>query len=157
MFNQITCGQCALKTPDSKTCRLDNKDIVDPEASCPFGTRYLEKCDICGNEMLPSQAIIDMGLDHKTHIICPSCNSAYYTCKVCGQASICDFETNPIDLPKQVQKQMKTAQGYIVTTIPNPDRIRETCEKGCKCLSNDFGCCKQNNWCERQSIAWRNK
>ena len=151
----VNCGQCALRSPDSQKCRLTSWDLKDLNDTCPQATRTLEKCDLCGNEILPSQMIISMGLDHKTHIICPQCNAIYHTCRVCGQADKCSFQTSPIDLPKQVQQQIKTAQGYIVTTIPNPERIRETCEKGCNCYDKEFGCSKQSNWCERQSIKWQ--
>lgn len=152
---EINCGQCALLQPESQLCRLHNWTIKDLKDTCPQATRTLEKCDICGSEMLPSQAIINMGADHKTHLICPQCNAKYHTCSVCGQADKCDFETNPIDLPKQVRKQIQTPQGYIVTDIPNPERIREICEKGCDCYDKEFGCCKQNNWCSHHSVKWQ--
>lgn len=155
MNEQVICGQCALKTPDGQTCQFFNQPIGDPGDSCPHGTKTLEKCDICGGMILPGAVIVDMGLDHKTHLICSTCNQNYYSCKTCGQADICSFETSSIDLPKQIQKQMQTAQGYIVTTIPNPDRIRETCEKGCGCFDKENGCCKQMNYCKNHKIKWK--
>ena len=155
MNEQVTCGQCALKTPDGQTCQLYNEPIEDSGNSCPHGTKTLEKCDICGAKILPGAIVIDMGLDHKTHIICQTCNQAYYSCSTCGQRTICDFETNPIDLPKQVQQQMNTAQGYIVTTIRNPERVRQTCEKGCKCFDKENGCSRQNNYCKQYWIKWK--
>lgn len=36
-----------------------------------------------------------------------------------------------------------------VTEVMNPERIRQTCEKGCDCFSADFGCMKQFHYCER--------
>lgn len=155
MVEQVKCGQCALWQPKGQTCRLHKGLARTPDNSCPEGTTYLEKCDICGGEILPKQVIIDMGLDHKMHLICPDCSRKYYSCSICGQATQCSFETSSIDLPKQIQKQIQTPQGYIVTTIMNPDRIRETCEKGCKCFDKENGCSRQSNYCSNHSIAWK--
>jgi hypothetical protein len=155
MNQQITCGQCALRSPEVQQCRLHKLPIKDLEDSCPDGTKHLEICDLCGAEVLPKSIIVDMGLDHKGHLICPTCSKNYYSCKNCGQSLTCDFETSSIGLPKQVQQQIKTEQGYIVTTIMNPERIRQTCEKGCKCFDKEFGCLRQNNYCNNFSIKWR--
>lgn len=155
MIEQVTCGQCVLKSQDGQTCRLTNRPITDPQHSCASGTTYFEKCDICGRVILPNSIIIDMGLDHETHIICQTCNQNYYSCNTCGQKDICDFETSSIDLPKQIQQQLKTEQGYFVTTIRNPERVRETCEKGCKCFDKENGCLRQSNYCKNHSIKWK--
>lgn len=155
MINQITCGQCALWQPESKTCRLYKGITRNSQDSCPEGTSKLEKCDICGREILPSQIIIDMGLEHTTHIICPNCDQIYYTCNTCAQSLICDFETNPIDLPKQIQQQMQTGNGYIVTTVKNPSRIEKTCKVNCTCWNEENGCLKQNNYCNKHQILWK--
>lgn len=155
MTNQITCGQCALKSPDGQHCRLHNLPIRNPEDSCPDGTKRVEKCDLCGAEILPRAIIVDMGLDHKTHIICSTCSQNYYSCSHCGQSLTCSFESSSIDLPKQVQQQIKTAQGYIVTNIKNPERVRQTCEKGCKCFDKEFGCLRQSNYCDNFEIVWK--
>ena len=155
MNEQVICGQCAWRTPDGQQCRLFKQSIKNPEDSCPNGTKHTEKCDLCGAEMMPNAVIIDMGLDHKTHLICPNCSQNYYSCRNCGQSFTCAFETSTIDLPKQIQQQMQTVQGYIVTTIRNPARVRETCEKGCKCFDKEFECCRQNNYCKNFAIKWK--
>ena len=56
----------------------------------------------------------------------------------------CDFEENPIALPKQIQQQIRQGNSIISTVVVNPERIRETCEKNCKCFSKEFGCLRQN-------------
>lgn len=154
MVEQIKCGQCALWQPDTQICRL-SKQARTSENSCPEGTTLMYKCDLCGREVLPRYAIIDIGLDHKTHIICSICNENYYNCITCAQSSMCDFESNPIDLPKQISKEMKTEQGYFVTSIRNPSRIEKTCKVNCDCFDEENGCLRQINYCKNHSIKWK--
>lgn len=155
MLEQITCGECVLKSPDGKVCQRFNIQINDPEASCPEGTKQLAVCDLCGNPFIMNKGIIDMGLDHTTHFICNQCNSGYYTCKTCGQADTCDFQTSPIDLPKQTREKIQTGNGYVVITVPNPERIEKTCKVGCKCYSEEYGCSRQSNYCNNYYIVWK--
>jgi hypothetical protein len=150
-FLQIKCGQCALKSPDGKVCRRTRAPIRSLDSSCPEGTTYLEKCDICGGEFIPSDLLIDM--TNGIHLICHDCNAVVGTCYVCKKNIECFFETDPDPLPKQVQKQMTTPQGYIVTTIRNPDRIEKLCKK-CECFSAENECSRQINWCEKYQVIW---
>ena len=71
-------------------------------------------------------------------------NAALVPCK---EAHICDFETNSSSLPKQVQQTSRQGNMVMQTVVKNPERIRITCEKGCKCWSDEFGCLKQNGIC----------
>ena len=149
----ITCGRCALKTPDGKTCRLLNVPIEDPKDGCPAGVSHLEKCEICHQELMPNAGFLEI-TNGKVHILCEMCNSRMNTCSACGHGTECLFESSSSDLPKQVQQQFKTPQGYVVTTIRNPERIRETCEKGCHCYSPENECLRQNNYCEHYKAPW---
>lgn len=153
--NLVTCARCGLADPATNICRLHGIPISDKQNSCPEGRVYIDHCDICGAEVFPQGMIID--ISDGVHILCQKCNAAFNTCLTCGQRYTCDFESNPIDLPKQVQQQFQTAQGYVVTTIRNPERIRETCEKGCTCFSSENGCLRESNWCASYSIAWASK
>ena len=155
MLEQITCGECVLKSPDGQVCQKFNIEIKDPGASCPEGVKELAICDLCGKPFVMKHGIIDMGLNHKTHFICNQCNQRYYTCQTCGQASTCDFQTSSIDLPKQIQQKIQAGNGYIVTNIANPARIEKTCKAGCKCYSEEFGCFKQTNYCNNYHIIWK--
>jgi hypothetical protein len=150
---QTKCGQCALRSPDNQTCKLHGTPIRSFQNSCPEGVKQLEHCDLCGAEIFPKGMIISY-VNGKVHTICQNCNNLWNTCQTCGQRHICSFETSPIDLPKQIQQQYQTAQGYVVTTIRNPERIRETCEKGCSCFDKEFGCSRESNYCSLYSAPW---
>ena len=88
------------------------------------------------------------------HILCPNCASQLNSCGFCKNGGKCDFETNPSSLPKFVQKQIRQGNMIAVTDIPNPERIRQTCQKGCPCFDPEFGCLKQNNTCGKWRIVY---
>ena len=83
------------------------------------------------------------------HILCPNCASQLNTCSFCKKVNVCTFETDPSPLPKMVQKQIRQGPMISVTTEMNPERIRQTCEKGCDCFDANFGCMRQFHYCER--------
>ena len=98
------------------------------------------KCNYCGQE--GANTINTNGIAS-----CSRCVSVFGTCAMCTEANKCDFETNPIDLPKQVQKVIRQGNMAIQTIVRNENRIRETCQKVCPCFDPDFGCLKQNGTC----------
>lgn len=103
------------------------------------------KCAYCGRP-LPQGAIICT--DPFVYAMCTQCHSHAGTCVLCIEANTCPFETdNNCPLPKQVQKTIRQGNNVIQAVVQNPDRIRETCQKSCKCWSDDFGCLKQNGTC----------
>ena len=74
------------------------------------------------------------------------------TCATCTQAKFCDFETNPIQIPKQVQKVIRQGNMQMQTIVRNPEREKETCMKGCPCWdSEQCVCLRQTGFCK----AWR--
>jgi len=99
-------------------------------------------CDFCGQG---GATVINEDL----RLSCPRCTSLFNTCAMCAQAAFCDFETNPIDLPKQVQKVVRQGNMTFQSVVPNENRIRETCLKNCSCYDPDFGCLKQNGTCSK--------
>lgn len=109
-------------------------------------------CSLCGRPCL-KDAIISAkeveGPDSNPayYIICPNCFTQVNTCNLCTYRGECDFETNPSPLPKQIQQTIRQGQMVMQTIVKNPDRIRETCQKSCKCWSDEFGCLKQNGTC----------
>lgn len=143
----VTCGRCARRTSDGLTCEVFKTPIKHGSDSCPLGISKLYTCDMCGKQFPLEELFIDND-GPVLRMFCKQCNNMYYTCYNCGHSTKCAFETSSSTLPKQVQKQMKTPQGYIVTTIRNPERVRETCEKGCECFDKENGCLRQTNYCK---------
>jgi hypothetical protein len=104
------------------------------------------QCETCGR---PTQQQVLCPDGDNWHILCESCASQLNTCAFCKKVNVCTFETDPSPLPKMVQKQIRQGPMISVTTEMNPERIRQTCEKGCDCFDANFGCMRQFHYCER--------
>lgn len=107
-------------------------------------------CKICGRPCLKDAIVSAVEIeepDFAPYAICPQCYNHCGTCAMCVFVKECAFETDPNPLPKQVQKTIRQGQMIMQTIVQNPDRIRETCQKSCKCWSDDLGCLKQNGTC----------
>ena len=139
-----TCGDCALYA--SGLCRMTGLTVNAETDYCSKCVFSLPTCDLCGQETL--NVIYDVTNPDKILKVCQSCSEKSGTCATCKHGTTCDFNTNPSPTPKMVQKQIRQGSTTMITQIPNPDRIRETCQNGCKCYIEDFGCCRQFNTCE---------
>ena len=146
-FNQITCGQCALKTPDGQTCLRFGMKITDK--GCGYGSTQLFTCDNCGRPIFPENVFFDS--ENSKIVLCSRCAKASNTCALCCHSIGCFFNESSNPTPKMVQKTVQINGGYAVTQIMNPERIRNTCKKGCPCFSEEFGCSRQNNWCNNHN------
>ena len=104
------------------------------------------QCETCGR---PTELQVLCPDGDKWHILCPSCASQLNSCAFCKKVNTCTFETDPSPLPKMIQKQIRQGPMISVTTEMNPERIRQTCEKGCDCFDANFGCMRQFHYCER--------
>ena len=144
-----TCSSCrlaGLKAP--QVCGLSGRRIT-ADGYCDGHRRSVSVCSICGNIIL-SNGIID-----DNHLICWNCFSNLNSCGVCKNVNICTFETDPSPLPRAIQKQIRQGNMTAVTQVMNPERVRITCEKGCKCFSKEKGCLKQNNAaCSNQEVSY---
>ena len=104
------------------------------------------QCETCGRPT--DQQILCLDGD-VWHILCPNCASQLNSCSFCKKVNTCLFETDPSPLPKMIQKQIRQGPMISVTTEKNPERIRQTCEKGCDCFDPNFDCLRQFHYCER--------
>ena len=104
------------------------------------------QCETCGR---PTEQQVLCPDGDTWHILCPNCASQLNSCAFCKKVNVCTFETDPSPLPKMVQKQIRQGPMITVTTEMNPERIRQTCEKGCDCFDANFGCMRQFHYCER--------
>lgn len=101
-------------------------------------------CNICGRPCLENAIVCT---EPVAYVMCPQCFQHCGTCALCISARECLFETSPSLLPKQIQQTIRQGNMTMQSIVKNPDRIRETCQKGCKCWSDDLGCLKQNGTC----------
>lgn len=109
-------------------------------------------CQMCGRPCFKDAIISAKEVEGPNtlpfyYIMCRTCHSQCGTCAMCINRSDCLFETDPSPLPKQVQKTIRQGNMVMQTIVQNPDRIRETCQKSCKCWSDEFGCLKQSGTC----------
>lgn len=103
------------------------------------------QCEICGRP-IKQQVLCPDG--DKWHILCPSCASQLNSCAFCKKSNICLFETDPSQIPKVIQQEIKINGRVFIQESKNPDRIREFCQK-CSCFSEEFECMKQFNSCNK--------
>lgn len=141
-----TCALAGLNAP--RVCALSGQN-KQPEDYCDEHRQTLTRCSICGQIIL-QKAIID-----DNHFICGNCFSLIKTCKTCRNGDLCDFMTNPSQIPPMIEKQVRKGNMTAVTQVMNPERIRITCEKGCKCYSKENGCLKQiSGTCGNQEVLY---
>lgn len=153
------CKNCAYlftKPKLNPICAL-NRHSVNPEGQrcqCFIDKTNINHCDICGEEII-NYTIYQT--DSIQKYICSSCASASGTCNLCKQCSQCEFETNSSPLPKKVIKQIQRGPAIMQTEVMNPDRIKETCMKGCPCWDEKEQYClkeNRNRTCGRYELCF---
>lgn len=147
------CKNCIYITSDA-VCVLSRR-AVNPEGQgcqCFTDEKSINHCDICGN---PITNPIIYQADSIQKCICSSCSSTSGTCKFCKQRFQCEFETNSSPLPKKVIKQIQRGPAIMQTEVMNPDRIKETCMKGCSCWDEkEQYCLRENGTCRRYELCF---
>jgi hypothetical protein len=81
--------------------------------------------------------------EENVRVFCPNCHAMLGTCGLCADNGKCDFETNPIPIPKQTMRVMRQGNAVVQTMVINPDRIAETCAKNCKCWDHEHNYCRR--------------
>lgn len=146
------CGSCALWQHNNEVCPYFQQEFPKDEGGCPMFVSEICTCDICGK--ITVNPIIDVTDENHLHYICESCSSKSGTCATCKCGGDCLFQSDPSSLPKFIKKEIRQGNMIAVTDIPNPERIRQTCQKGCPCFDPEFGCLKQNNTCGKWRIVY---
>lgn len=147
------CGNCLLRKQAGGTiCPIFQEPVNDKDTAC---RKYIGHespvCGFCGALMSGLPEVIVMG-DGTTVLSCHNCGDAIGTCATCAQKTLCDFETNPIQIPKQVQEVIQQGNVRIQTMVRNLEREKETCMKNCPCWDNENRIClRQVGFCK----AWR--
>ena len=148
------CGKCLIRQQAGNGfCPVFQEKVEDGASAC---RKYIghdsAKCDFCG-ALMPGKPQVVIMEDGTVLQSCAKCGDSIGTCATCAQAKLCGFETNPIQIPKQVQKVVQQGNMRMQTVIRNPEREKETCMKGCPCWDEDtFTCLRQSVGCCK---SWR--
>jgi hypothetical protein len=140
------CDTCQIRDPRQNVCQLTGQKIDPTKDFCSKHRKTLDRCDVCGKGVLESYLVQDA---EEWRLLCGECRAKLNTCAFCRKANKCEFETNPVNLPKMVQKQIRQGPQVMITTIKNPDRIRETCQILCDCFDSEIGCLRDFNYCDK--------
>lgn len=159
------CSSCAFraKTNDGQdACRLHSSpqhlhiiDLSKDYCSSHRDENETPICAACGQSRLIDYTLVylECPSEKPPIILCQSCYSRINTCAFCKSSNYCDFEQNPIQIPPIVMKTIRQGPMTMQTQIRNPDRVAETCEKGCKCWDwEEKRCLRENNWCSNQDL-----
>lgn len=140
---QRTCKECAYF--DDMRCKISGQPAISHNVACASFSSQRYECDVCHRQIHHTEVIYDS----KTNkIVCSDCCNRLSSCDNCYNGHLCLFETDPSPLPKQVQKQIRQGNMFGQTIIKNPDRIRQTCQKGCPCWDTETESCnKQLQYC----------
>lgn len=147
----MKCRTCAIRQPEGSICRLTGREINPDKDFCSSHRKEIIICEVCDNGTLAPIVVLS---DDGNHIVCENCNGSLSSCHFCLNSSSCAFETDPSPLPKLIQKQIRQGPMTTVTTVKNPDRVRETCMKGCPCFDEENGCLRQFNYCGGLKHVW---
>ena len=136
-----TCGDCLIQKQNGGMCPIFQEQVNENNRAC---RKYIGHdsavCGFCGS-LMPGKPEIVIMEDGTNLLSCPRCAERIGTCATCAQAKFCDFETNPIQIPKQVQKVVRQGNMQMQTVIRNPEREKETCMKGCPCWDEENCIC----------------
>lgn len=136
------CESCGFSVKGAETCPLTQLP-VNENSSCSFYEREPNSCDLCHTKIPKSATVYN-----KNMLLCPHCAKQLTTCAGCNHSNYCAFEQDPSPLPKIVEKRIQQGNMIQIMQVRNPDRIRETCAKGCKCFRENFPCMRQINCCD---------
>lgn len=147
------CRTCRILDPMQQKCQLSGQSVNPNADYCTKHQEEVAQCEKCGQGTLTPFYTRD---GNQWHTFCARCVELLNTCHFCEHASKCAFEQDPSPLPKMVQKQIRQGNMVQITTVKNPDRIRQTCENGCPCFSQENDCMREYNGCERMKYIYDN-
>lgn len=147
MGSKRNCGRCALPGLNGGKCPIFQKSMEWDESGCPIFAEELTTCETCGSPILPVEnAIYKADSEGDYHLLCNKCIAALKTCAGCENAKSCAFENDPRP-DKYVMETVRQGNAILQTQQKNNKIVRDTCAKGCKCFSEEFGCLRENNCC----------
>lgn len=147
MGSKRKCGRCVLPGLNGGKCPIFQKSIKWDEPGCPMFAEELTTCETCGSPLLPVEnAIYKADSKDDYHLLCDKCIAALKTCVGCENAKSCAFENDPRP-DKYVMETIRQGNAILQKQQKNDKIVRDTCAKGCKCFSEEFGCLREINYC----------
>ena len=147
MGSKRNCGRCGLPGLNGGVCPVFQKPMEWDGPGCPIFQIEVITCATCGNPILPVEnAIFKADSKGDYHLLCDKCIVALRTCAGCENAKSCAFENNPRP-DKYIMRTVRQGNAQIQMQVRNPEIVRDTCQKECKCFSEEFGCLRENNCC----------
>lgn len=145
------CGNCFIWKQYNKVCPFFQEEMKENTPACPKFTDKIKTCACCGNAIIGKFYLAN---DNDIwYELCSKCDEQWGNCATCANITSCDYETNPINLPKQVQTQTRKGPMVINTVGRNPARIEETCAKNCSCWQKEE--CWRNTYGGLGCEKWR--
>lgn len=139
------CNNCGYYRPTTGLCQITGNTIDPNHAICDnFLCGEYYTCKACHTPIFHKQMIID----DQGNIYCDKCWAKLSTCANCEQNVNCAFNDSP-DTPKIIQKQEVVGNMRSVMNARNPDIVRNTCQNGCSCFSEENGCMRDFNCCDK--------
>lgn len=151
MGSKRNCGRCGLPGLNGGVCPVFQKPMEWDEVGCPMFAEEVTTCEICGSPIIPAVRAILFITETNTYSICDRCHTALKTCAGCKNSRSCAFENNPRP-DKYVMKTVRQGNAQIQMQVRNPEIVRLTCQNGCKCFSEEFGCLRENNCCGNHNM-----
>lgn len=137
------CKNCAYLMTNG-ACPVAGYSPDPNQLACPNFSNIGYNCEICHIPLFHKQMVIDE--QGKTY--CDKCWAKLYSCGFCDLHTHCAFNDSP-DTPKIIQKTETIGNIQTVRNIRNPDITEKTCKKGCVCFSEENGCLREINCCDK--------
>lgn len=139
------CNNCGYYRPTTGLCQITGNTIDPNHAICDnFLCGEYYTCKACHTPIFHKQMIID----DQGNTYCDKCWAKLSTCANCEQNVNCAFNDSP-DTPKIIQKQEVVGNMRSVMNVRNPDIVEKTCKKGCSCFTEENGCMRDFNCCDK--------
>lgn len=144
------CADCVFCNKGAKHCLKLDVDVNLDTDGCLIGSHELPHiCDVCNRYVNGHCTLTEISTGSGEWVgLCQGCASKLGQCETCKTAKECLFETSPINLPKTVQRQIQNGPMIQIVQVRNPDRIAETCAKGCPCYQNEQ-CGRETGFCAK--------
>lgn len=139
------CKDCRLANLKDLQCMLTRLPIGLKDKACANFTKELFLCEICNQQMAKPGIMVETEQDFM--MLCSNCSQKVGFCYTCECEHLCPFEQDPSTIPKMIQKQVRQGNMQMITQVPNPERIKITCETDCKCYDKEIGCLKKKSQC----------
>ena len=153
MGSNRNCGRCGLPGLNGGICPVFQKPMEWDEPGCPMFEQEITTCELCGQPVVPAGTAILYSAGNDYHSLCGGCSKKISTCVGCKKSTSCAFENDPRP-DKYIIRTIRQGNAQIQTQVLNPNIIRDTCQNGCGCFSEEFGCSRQINWCANYLCKW---